>query len=57
MTMSREEINEIKGVGKAIGDKIVELLTTRQLNSLEKYRSMTPAGVQESLIGRFLIRI
>jgi len=45
--MSREEINEIKGVGKAIGDKIVELLTTGQLNTLEKYRSMTPAGVQE----------
>lgn len=47
--MSREEINDIKGVGKAIGDKIVELLTTGQLNTLEKYRNITPVGVQEIL--------
>lgn len=47
--MDRTEIDAIKGVGKAIGDKIQELLTTGQMATLEKYRAMTPPGVQEIL--------
>lgn len=47
--MPREEIDAIKGVGKAIGDKIQELLSTGKLQTLEKYRSMTPPGVEEML--------
>lgn len=47
--MSREEIDAIKGVGKAIGDKIQELLSTGRLSTLEKYRDITPPGVQEIL--------
>lgn len=47
--MPREEIDAIKGVGKAIGDKIQELLASGQMATLEKYRAMTPPGVQEIL--------
>ncbi len=47
--MSREDMDAIKGVGKAIGDKIQELLSTGKLNTLEKYRAMTPPGVEEIL--------
>lgn len=47
--MSRTDIDSIKGVGKAIGDKIQELLTTGNMATLEKYRAMTPPGVQEIL--------
>lgn len=47
--MSRADMDAIKGVGKAIGDKIQELLTTGNMATLEKYRDMTPPGVQEIL--------
>lgn len=47
--MSRESIDAIKGVGKAIGDKIEELLRTGKLQTLEKYRAITPVGVEEML--------
>ncbi len=47
--MSEEEIAEIKGVGKAIAAKIRELLDTGKMATLEKYKAMTPAGVQEML--------
>jgi DNA polymerase (family X) len=47
--MSDEEIVAIKGVGKAIGEKIRELLETGRMNTLEKYKAMTPEGVQEML--------
>lgn len=47
--MPRSDIDALKGVGKAIGDKIQELLSTGQLGTLEKYRAMTPVGVEELL--------
>ena len=47
--MSRTEIDTIKGVGKAIGDKIEELLKTGELETFEKYAEKTPAGVVDML--------
>jgi DNA polymerase (family X) len=47
--MSREEIDGIKGVGKAIGDKIQELLTTGTMQTYQNYADKTPAGVVEML--------
>ncbi len=47
--MSDEEIAAIKGVGSAIAGKIRELLDTGRMTTLEKYRAMTPEGVQEML--------
>lgn len=48
--MSFEEIEGIKGVGKAIAGKIRELLDTGQMQTLEKYKSVTPEGIQEMLL-------
>jgi DNA polymerase (family X) len=47
--MSRAEMDSIKGVGKATGDKIEELLKTGQLATFQKYADVTPAGVIEML--------
>lgn len=47
--MSDEEIAAIKGVGSAIAGKIRELLDSGRMSTLEKYRDMTPEGVQEML--------
>ncbi len=47
--MRRSDIDALKGVGKAIGDKIQELLNTGQLSTLERYRAITPPGVEELL--------
>lgn len=47
--MQRAEIDAIKGVGKAIGDKIEELLKTGQLETFQKYAEKTPAGVVDML--------
>ena len=47
--MQDSEIESLKGVGKAISAKIRELLDTGQMSTLEKYREMTPGGVQEML--------
>lgn len=47
--MSDAEIAAIKGVGKAIAGKIRELLDTGKMATLEKYKAMTPPGVQEML--------
>ncbi|MBK7870239.1 MAG: DNA polymerase/3'-5' exonuclease PolX [Saprospiraceae bacterium] len=47
--MSDEEIANIKGVGKAIAGKIRELLEHGKMETLEKYKAMTPPGVQEML--------
>lgn len=52
--LSDAEIEGIKGVGKAIAGKIRELLDNGKMETLEKYREMTPEGVQEMLnIGGF----
>lgn len=47
--MSDTEIEDLKGVGKAISSKIRELLDTGKMATLEKYREQTPEGVQEML--------
>ncbi|PHN06502.1 DNA polymerase/3'-5' exonuclease PolX [Flavilitoribacter nigricans] len=47
--MSDEEIESLKGVGKAISGKIRELLDNGKMATLEKYREQTPEGVEEML--------
>lgn len=47
--MTEPEMGAIKGVGAAIAAKIRELLDTGQMSTLEKYKAMTPEGVQEML--------
>ncbi len=47
--MSDEQISGIKGVGAAISGKIRELLDHGKMATLEKYKEMTPEGVQEML--------
>lgn len=48
-SMDPTELSGIKGVGKAISDKIMELAATGKLNTYEKYAEKTPAGVIEML--------
>ncbi len=47
--MDDAAIAGIKGVGAAIAGKIRELLDTGKMATLEKYKDMTPPGVQEML--------
>jgi DNA polymerase (family 10) len=46
---ARGDLGAIPGVGKAITDKIAELLDTGQLTFYEKLRAKVPAGVLEML--------
>lgn len=48
-TMGKEAIASIPGVGNAIADKIEELVTNGQMTLLQKYKEMTPSGIQEML--------
>ncbi len=48
-SMDPAELSGIKGVGKAISEKIMELATTGKLNTYEKYAEKTPDGVIEML--------
>ncbi len=45
----REELLSIKGIGKAIADKIEELLQTQELKTYKKYEQITPKGIIEML--------
>ncbi len=45
----RDELTGVPGIGKAIADKIAELLDTGQLQFYEKLRAKVPAGVLELL--------
>ncbi len=47
--MEAEEITQIRGVGKAISEKINELIATGELQTLNKYIDMTPPGVVEMM--------
>ncbi|HFA48427.1 MAG TPA: DNA polymerase/3'-5' exonuclease PolX [Bacteroidetes bacterium] len=47
--ISDEELNGIKGIGKAISGKIKELLETGEMATLKKYQEMTPPGIQQML--------
>ena len=44
-----EELTALKGVGKAISEKITEYINTGDLAILKKYQDITPLGVQEML--------
>ncbi len=46
---SEKELQEIDGVGKAIAAKIHELCATGKMETLEKWKSKTPEGIQEML--------
>lgn len=47
--MSLQELDGIKGVGTAIAGKIRELTETGKMQTLEKYRAVTPPGVMEMM--------
>ncbi len=47
--MPRAEMDGIKGVGKAIGDKIQEILQTGDMQTFRKYADETPSGVVDML--------
>lgn len=47
--MAPEEMENLKGVGKAISGKIAELLSTGEMSTLKKYEEMTPPGIRELL--------
>ncbi len=47
--MSDGEINELKGIGKAISGKIRELLDNGTMATYQKYADKTPPGVMEML--------
>lgn len=49
LDMPRSEMDAIKGVGRAIGDKIQELLQTGDMQTFRKYADETPAGVVDML--------
>lgn len=44
------DLENIKGIGKAISGKIQELLVHGKMEALEKYKAKTPAGLQEMLL-------
>ena len=47
--MAPDQLDNIPGVGKAIKDKIQQLLDTGTIETLERYKSMTPEGIVELL--------
>jgi DNA polymerase (family 10) len=47
--MSDAELGGIKGIGKAIVSKVRELQESGRLEAMEKYKALTPPGVQEML--------
>ncbi|HMP29446.1 MAG TPA: PHP domain-containing protein [Saprospiraceae bacterium] len=47
--MNHKDIEALPGVGKAIFEKIIELLSSGQLRIIKKYKDLTPSGVVELL--------
>jgi DNA polymerase (family 10) len=45
----REKIFNIKGVGDSVGKKVIEMLDTGEMKTLNEYLEKTPAGVVEML--------
>ena len=45
--MSRDEIMEVPGIGKAIAEKILELVEHGRMSKLSEYLAMTPDGIVE----------
>ncbi len=52
LSMSTEDLLTIEGVGKNIANKIVELCTTGEMQTLSKMQDLTPQGVQDMLLVR-----
>ncbi len=48
-TMSPSEIGAIPGIGSSVISKINELLSTGQMDALEKLKAKTPEGIQQLL--------
>ncbi len=51
--MSEEDLSSVRGVGKAILDKINELLTTGELQTYQKYLDKTPECIVRMLYLKF----
>jgi DNA polymerase (family 10) len=47
--MSKEDISAMKGIGKNTTDKILEIIATKELQTYNKFKDKTPAGVVEML--------
>lgn len=47
--LSQEKIYQIKGIGESVGAKVIELITTGELQQLKSYLAKTPAGVLEMM--------
>jgi len=47
--MDEQQLNALPGIGKAIGEKIIELLSTGTLATYEKYAQVTPPGIIDML--------
>ncbi len=45
--LSLDELKAIKGIGSAVANKIRELVESGKMKTLERYRDMTPVGIQE----------
>lgn len=45
--LSEEKIYSIRGIGESVGSKIIELMTTGELQLLQDYLNNTPEGVLE----------
>lgn len=48
-TMSKADMDTVKGIGKSTAEKIVELLKTGEMQAFRQYADKTPAGVVEML--------
>ncbi|HNA94832.1 MAG TPA: DNA polymerase/3'-5' exonuclease PolX, partial [Saprospiraceae bacterium] len=48
-TLSQTEMEVLPGVGKAIAEKITQIVSTGKMPTLEKYRAIVPEGVREML--------
>ena len=48
-TLSQTEMEVLPGVGKAIAEKITQIVSTGKMPTLEKYRALVPEGVREML--------
>ena len=48
-TMSKADMDSVKGIGKSTAEKIVELLKTGEMQAFRQYADKTPAGVVDML--------
>lgn len=48
-SLSKEKIYAVRGIGQSVGDKVVELIETGELKSLQELIAQTPEGVLEMM--------